>query len=46
MLKKWLENNFHRIIDIRRWLHRHPEVGFNEYNTSQSIKYALIMMGI
>ena len=34
-LDKWLEDNFSNIIKIRRWLHKHPEVGFNEYKTSR-----------
>ena len=35
MLNTWLDNNFQRIVKIRRWLHQHPEVGFNEFETSQ-----------
>ena len=35
MLNTWLEKNFKRVIEIRRWLHKHPEVGFEEYKTSE-----------
>tara|TARA_B100000945_G_scaffold308588_1_gene298453 strand:- start:28 stop:1191 length:1164 start_codon:yes stop_codon:yes gene_type:complete len=38
MVKEWLNKNFERVIEIRRWLHKHPEVGFNEYNTSNYCK--------
>ena len=34
LIKTWIEENFQRIVDIRRWLHQHPEVGFYEYKTS------------
>ena len=35
MMKHWIENNFNRIIEIRRWLHKHPEVGFDEHESSR-----------
>jgi len=42
MINKWLEANFQKIVGIRRWLHQHPEVGFNEYETS---RYCQNLMG-
>ena len=38
LINSWLENNFEKIVSIRRWLHQHPEVGFNEYKTSKYCK--------
>ncbi|SVD33104.1 uncharacterized protein METZ01_LOCUS385958, partial [marine metagenome] len=35
LIKHWVEENFQRIVDIRRWLHQYPEVGFDEYETSK-----------
>ena len=45
MLNAWLEKNFKRIIEIRRWLHQHPEVGFNEHQTSNYCKKLMRDMG-
>ena len=30
MIDKWLDANFEKLVGIRRWIHQHPEVGFNE----------------
>jgi len=35
IIDNWVDNNFERLVEIRRWLHQHPEVGFNEHKTSQ-----------
>ncbi len=35
LIKSWVDKNFQKIIDIRRWLHQHPEVGFDEHETSR-----------
>ena len=35
-----------KIIENRRYLHQHPEVGFNLPNTSEYVKEALRVMGI
>lgn len=35
MIENWVDDNFHKFVEIRRWLHQHPEVGFEEYETSQ-----------
>ena len=35
LINTWLEKNFNKIKNIRRWLHQHPEVGFDEYKTSE-----------
>ena len=45
MLNAWLGKNFKRIIEIRRWLHQHPEVGFNEHQTSNYCKKLMRDMG-
>ena len=45
MLNTWLVNNFERLIEIRRWLHQHPEVGFNEHETSQYCQKLMVDMG-
>ena len=31
MLNNWLSKNEDEIIELRHWLHAHPEVGFNEF---------------
>ena len=35
MIQNWTKNNFQKLVEIRRWLHQHPEVGFDENETSQ-----------
>ena len=45
MINDWLNKNFNRIVKIRRWLHQHPEVGFNEHNTSNYCKKIMKEMG-
>ena len=35
MIENWVDENFHKLVEIRRWLHQHPEVGFDEHETSQ-----------
>ena len=45
MLNTWLEKNFKRVIEIRRWLHKHPEVGFEEYKTSEYCRKFMEDMG-
>jgi len=42
MIDKWLETNFQKIVEVRRWLHQHPEVGFNEHETT---RYCQNLMG-
>ena len=44
-INTWLEDNFNRIINIRRWLHQHPEVGFKEFKTSEYCKELMIKFG-
>ncbi len=41
MLKNWIENNKQAIIDLRHWLHMHPEVGFNEHETATHLQSLL-----
>ena len=45
MLDDWLNKNFKRIVEIRRWLHQHPEVGFNEHETSRHCQGLMKEMG-
>ena len=35
LIESWVDENFQKIVDIRRWLHQHPEVGFDEHETSK-----------
>ena len=38
MIKNWLDNNIQDIIQHRRWLHQHPEIGFKEIKTSRYLQ--------
>ena len=38
LVSTWIEDNKQLIIDFRRWLHRHPELGFEERQTSSYLK--------
>ena len=44
-LSLWLNDNKQLIIDLRRWLHQHPELGFQEFETSEYIKKILTKKG-
>ena len=41
-IKSWIDKNFNKLVDIRRWLHMNPEVGFNEHKTSKYLQKLLI----
>ena len=45
MLSTWLEKNFKRVIEFRRWLHQHPEVGFDEHESSRYCQNLMKDMG-
>ena len=45
LIKSWIEENFQKIIDIRRWLHQHPEVGFDEHETSKYCQDYMMALG-
>ncbi len=45
MLNIWLEKNFERVIQTRRWLHQHPEVGFDEHESSRYCQQLMKDMG-
>ena len=40
-IKSLVEDNFHEIVEIRRHLHKYPELSFHEHNTSAYIKSIL-----
>ena len=40
-IHSWIESNKEKIIELRRWLHRNPEVGFKEFRTSQYLSKIL-----
>ena len=46
MINSWLDANFERLVAIRRWLHQHPEVGFNEHETSKYCQSVLEKLGL
>jgi amidohydrolase len=41
----WIENNHTRLVEIRHYLHQHPELGYEEYNTSDYLKNLLRQAG-
>ena len=45
MISEWLDNNFSKIVQIRRWLHQHPEVGFDEHKTSKYCQSFMVEKG-
>jgi amidohydrolase len=44
-MDSWIANNFQRLIEIRRYLHRHPELGFEEFQTAEYLKNLLKQAG-
>ena len=44
-VESWVSDNFKKLIDIRRWLHRNPEIGFDEHKTSEYLKKLLLDSG-
>tara|TARA_B100001029_G_C15061379_1_gene458815 strand:- start:459 stop:1619 length:1161 start_codon:yes stop_codon:yes gene_type:complete len=46
MINSWIDKNFDKLVDIRRWLHQHPEVGFQEYQTSEYCQSILKKLGL
>ena len=44
-IDSWIELNKQKIIDLRRWLHRNPEVGFDEFNTAKYLSKILSEAG-
>ena len=45
LVSTWINNNKQLIIDFRRWLHKHPELGFEEKKTSNYLKEILSSKG-
>ena len=44
-INTWLNENDSRLIEIRRYLHAHPEIGFKEHHTATYLKEILIGVG-
>tara|TARA_Y100001970_G_C14234653_1_gene860996 strand:- start:1517 stop:2677 length:1161 start_codon:yes stop_codon:yes gene_type:complete len=44
-IDSWIELNKQKIINLRRWLHRNPEIGFNEFNTASHLSKILSEAG-
>ncbi len=40
-----VKSNYEELIDLRRWFHMHPELGFKEYKTSEKITQYLRDLG-
>ena len=45
-IKRLSNEYFQEILEIRRYLHKHPELSFNEFQTSKYIKHTLSNWGI
>nr|WP_269153867.1 amidohydrolase [Clostridium cochlearium] len=45
-ISKLIDENLKEIIDIRRDIHAHPELGMNEYRTSETIYKSLQNLGL
>ena len=37
----WIDKNFSKLVQIRRWLHMNPEIGFDEHKTSEYLQNLL-----
>ena len=46
LIKKIADDNFNEVVAIRRHLHKHPELSFQEHNTSKYLKSILDKWGI
>jgi amidohydrolase len=44
-MDSWIDNNLQRLVEIRRYLHRHPELGFEEFQTAEYLKNLLRQSG-
>lgn len=44
-INTWLNKNDSRLIEIRRYLHAHPEIGFREHHTATYLKEILVGVG-
>jgi len=44
-MDNWIDNNFQRLVEIRRYLHRHPELGYEEHQTAEYLKNLLRQAG-
>lgn len=45
-IKQIISDSFQEIVDIRRHIHAHPELSFQEYETSNFIQHKLTELGI
>ena len=44
-IDQWILDNRRTIIDLRRWLHKNPELGFEEFKTSEYLSNILSNKG-
>ena len=45
-IKQLVDASFDEIVEIRRYIHKNPELSFNEHKTSAYIKSILIGWGL
>ena len=41
MVNQWLNDNMDDLRRLRRWLHQHPEIGFDEHKTSKYLQQSI-----
>src|SRR5690625_4338385 len=46
IIHKWVDKISDELVDIRRYLHQHPELSYQEFNTSDLVKNKLTEYGI
>ena len=44
-LDSWIALNREKVVALRRWLHRNPEIGFDEFNTAEYLSKILSEAG-
>jgi amidohydrolase len=45
-LQAEVDRQYDEMVDIRRWLHRHPELGFHEVDTTALVRERLSALGL
>lgn len=46
LIQQWIEDEFDEIVELRKTLHKYPEIGFDLHKTSQIVKNFLNNCGI